>query len=97
MTREIFKTLLIIALSIAGLFCAFTHASNYDWLEESLEPVADECQAVKWAIGSWVVFINFYCPEHNKDWEMVQVQKRVLIDLVAKEWKRFPGRYELLD
>lgn len=89
------KTLITLFI-LVGAFTATTHA-NYNWLEDSLAPVASECQAVDWVIGKDLVLVNLYCPEHNKNWGLERVQKRLFIDLVTKEWYRYNGWFYLID
>lgn len=79
------KTLLTLFISLVA-FTATTHA-NYDWLTESLAPVAD-CQGVVGTIVHEAVYINVLCPEHDDNGELVWVEKSIYIDLVAKTWRR---------
>lgn len=86
------KTLLTLFASLLAF--GSTYAS-YNWLEESLAPVAD-CQWVVGAIVHEAVYVNLYCPEHDENGELVRVAKSIYIDLIAKTWRRDNGRFELL-
>lgn len=90
-----------LAIIFLGAFTAIgfvqsVNASNYGWLQDSLEPVSN-CQWVHGAIAETTVYINLYCPEHNEYGGLVRVKKSLFIDLVTKWWARYGWRFELLD
>ena len=90
MTKRIYLAVLFL-----WAFTATSVHANYDRLRESLEPVSN-CQWVVGAIVHEAVYINLWCPEHDENGWMVNVQKSIYIDLIAKTWRRDLWRFELL-
>lgn len=88
------KTLLaLIALLLAF---GFTFASEYERLKESLKEVAKECVLVDKFTTDNRAYLNLYCSTYDECGEIKREQKKVIIKLDEKTWKRFPDWIKLL-